>query len=690
MHKRSEISLELLGASGNNPFVTNTSSPRAVMDANHMSQALSLLRPTENLVKTGIEYEFGKYINDKKVRKDSVVRGVVTKSETLVEDSPRSCVFLEYEEDGKFYLDIEEVKTHESTHGFFGYETKVTKELKEAGYLGHLKEGTRLTRTRTLSDNGAYMPGITANTLLMSHTTAADDGILISESFAKRAGFLSVTKRIITIDNKKIPLLLYGQDEETGRFLPNVGEKVRPDGLLCAYREIDNSFNVFDMEDSNLHRYDPIFDIGQFVATNAEVVDIEVIKGVVDNIGLPPKLVEQLDRLSDELISYYRRITNTCRTITRSRRKSMANEDDYQLTPRATRLITDCEMILRAQSSNNTKLSYKKSMINGYRVIVTTKSEMTLNLGYKMTTYNADKGVVVRILPDSQMPRDEYGNIAEVVMDDTSTFSRMNPGRGYDSYMGALTRDNRLRVVQMVGDGINTEKQTRIIKFLRELYEMINPDMVRFLDSLNKEEQRQHVLSIVNDELYLYYPPDNEINITDVIDRVEASADHAVRRGSIIFPNADGEDVYTKKQTYMGRMYFLILEKVPYDFSAVSSSSVNNFGFPIKSTNQIDRYKTQHPISPTKTLGETEMRIFMSFADPELVIDLSDYNLNLRSHKLLNKEILNDDKPFSNQYGIDRRYNDYGQTKSLSILRHIFSGYGFDIKEKENPNGNNS
>lgn len=678
---RSEIKLEFLGSSGNNPFVANVSSPRAVMDSNHMSQTLSLLTPTENIVKTGIEYELGKYINDKKTRYDSLVKGVVEKHPNAGRKNPTWLVFLEYEKDGRLYLDIEEINSHESTHNFFGYETNPTPELINAGYNTVLPKETNLTRTNTLSDTGSYMYGRTANIVFMSAPPVAEDGIVISESFAKKCSFLSVTERVIDIDKDTIPLNLYGKGDEY-KFIPDIGEKVREDGLLCAYRENDPWLCVADFEDENLREADPVFDINCYVGTDAEVIDIEVIRGDADRLGLPEKMVEQLEKYSGAMTSYYERAISMYRNILKERRRGSGRADNYNLAPKLIRFINDAMMITEAQNRGRIKLNYKMAPIKGYRVVVKTRSKMSLNLGYKLTGLNADKGVVCKIMKDEDMPVDEWGVRAEVIMDDTSTISRMNLGRAYEPYLGAVSRDNRERIKKMCEGGLNKAKVAEVTAYLRGLYELINPDMVEFIDGLDESGRKSHIEDILKTELYIYYPPDNARNIIDVCRDIRDSI-YRPNVGKVTYRALDGRMTTTKEDVIIKRMYIMVLEKVGVDFSAVNTAKVNNYGFPIRSTNQIDKFKTPHAISPTKTLGETEVRILMSFAGPEMLIDMIDYNLNLKSLKLLIGGILEDERPFGNDYAIDRRYNNYGQTKSLSMLKHLFSGYGINIAYKK-------
>ena len=77
--ERSELKLEFLGTAGINSFIANTSSPRAVMDNSHFSAKLPLITPDNKLIKSGIEYELAKYINDVKVDHECVVKGIIPK-----------------------------------------------------------------------------------------------------------------------------------------------------------------------------------------------------------------------------------------------------------------------------------------------------------------------------------------------------------------------------------------------------------------------------------------------------------------------------------------------------------------------------------------------------------------------------------------------------------------------------------
>lgn len=291
------------------------------------------------------------------------------------------------------------------------------------------------------------------------------------------------------------------------------------------------------------------------------------------------------------------------------------------------------------------------------------------------------------------MPVDELGNRAEVITDPMSTISRMNLGRSYQAYMGAMSRDNRLRLFNHfaskygpheIFNKVTKEDLEYFRNYLHGIYSVINSDMVEFLAALNEEELLNHMKEVLTEAMYLYYPPDNENCITDVISTLDKSP-FKPHLGKVSYVDELGNRVTTTEDVRIGQMYFLFLEKIGGSYSAVSSSKVNNFGFPVKGTN-LDKHKYPHSLTPTTTLGETEVRILTSFASPEMIADMIDITLNPISHKLLIKNTLENNKAYDTNFDIDRGIVEYGNTKSLAILHHLFNAAGFDFDyEGEKP-----
>lgn len=700
MSKRTEIKPEFIGLAAINSFIANTSSPRSVMDYNHWSQRVPLLAPDERLIKSGIEYELGKYINDVRTTENCIVKAVIPRYKDYAIEPPSTSVFVEYDkdyEDGKgpqMVIDIIEVPAYRSTHGFFGYDLIPTDTLENIQYGSPLPKDTILAKTTSLGEEGAYNFGLNANVAFMSHPSVAEDGFVMSESFVKRATFTSITKRVININKNTIPLNLYGTQDDF-RFIPDIGQKVRPDGLLCAYRERNDWFSIYDLSDANLSEVDMTFDEKVYVGVDSTVIDIQVIKGN-SKPEFTSKMTEQLDNYAEMLNSYYARVIRQYELLIAEKKSLYGNLDNVRLSPRAHRFITDCYVKLNSSSNRKNTLCYRKLPIDQYRIEITTRSVIQPNLGGKATNVHAAKGVICAILPDEMMPVDKNGVRADVISDSASLISRMIPSQAYESYIGATSRDNRGRLRHMLessyGQKVFTDPPAEAVEagraYLRELYALINSDMTDFLDSLNYEELRNHVLTVLNKNLYLYYPCDNERNIVDVISDIEKSKFKPLS-DKLTYINDLGQTVQTTENIQIGVLYFMFLEKIANLYSAVSSSKVNNFGFPVKGAS-VDKHKYPHSQTPNKLLAETENRILISHIGPEAVADMIDLALNPTAHKTVYRNIIQSSVPYNTEFDVDRSDIPLGNTKSLQILNHIFTAAGFVLAYEEDTHAKNN
>lgn len=389
MADRTEIKLEFIGSSGVNPFIGNTSSPRAVMDSSHISQRPSLITPDEPLIKTGIEYELGKYINDVRTEHDCTVKAIIPKyKEYGVETPPVYTLLIEYEEDNQIFLDYIDVDTYRSTHGFFGFTLKPTEEFNNLSYNSTIPKDTILAKTASLGTDGEYRYGLNVNMAFMSHPSVAEDGFVVSKSFIERAKFTSISKRVINITKDTIPLNVYG-NKDIFKFLPNIGEPVREDGLLCAYRRRNDWFSISDMNDTNLSEVDSTFDTSVYVNPNSIVVDISVIRGNYLKPEFTSKMTEQLDQYAEMLTNYYRSVVSKYEYILNEKKAMYGSSDAIRLTPRMHRFITDSMIKISMATNGKNKLCYRKLPIDQYRIEVTTLSVVTPNAGFKLSDLHA-------------------------------------------------------------------------------------------------------------------------------------------------------------------------------------------------------------------------------------------------------------------------------------------------------------
>lgn len=681
---RTEIKLEFVGTAGINPLITNNSSPRSVMDSSHMASRVSLITPEPVIVQTGIEYELGKYINDVRTEHNCIVKASIPKYPNGLLNT-ETMLIVEYEKNNQLWLDLIEVPEYKSSHGYFGYKLTPTAEFLNMEYNSTFPADTVLAAAASYGEEGTYNYSVNANVAFMSHPSVAEDGIVVSESFLDRLKFTMVTKRIINLTKETIPLNIYG-DKNNFKFLPDIGEPVRPDGLLCATRDRNDWFSVVEMNDENISTIDSTFDNPVYVPKNSFVTDITIIRGNYGKEEFPSSITNQLDRYAEEQIVYYKNIVSRYENILAEKKAMYGETNSIRQTGRLRRFITDCMAKIKAATTGKIKLTYRKLPIDQHRIEVTVCSVVRPNIGFKLTDVHASKGVICRILPDHCMPVDELGNRADVITDSNSTISRMNLGRAYHHYLGAFSRDNKHRLIHHFLSKYGNDflsKMTKedvdyAISYMRSMYNLLNSELDGFITSLNEEEREHHVKNALLKDITLYYPPDNEKNIVDVIDQIEQT-EFKPHLGKVTYVDEYGVTVTSEDDIRIGKMPILLLDKVAFDYSAVSSAKVNSFNFPIKGSN-IDKYRYPHNLTPTTTLGETEVRILSSFADPVMVAEMIDLAMNPVSHKLLVKGILESDKAYDPNFDIPRDIADYGHTKSLGLLRHIFAAAGFDIR----------
>lgn len=691
MGNRTELKHEFLGTSADNSHISGVSGPRAVMHTSHFAAHLPLLNPDERLIKSGIEYEMGKYINDVRAENDCIVKAIIPRYKEYGVEPPSTSVFVEFEkdyDDGKglqTVIDIIDVPAFKSNSSVFGYNLTPTEILTNASYGQPIRRDDLLAKADSYGKEGSYNAGLNANVVFMSHPSVSEDGFVVSESFCQRAKSLMITKRVININKNTIPLNSYG-DDTNHQFMPNIGQMLTPSGLLCALRDRNDFFSVYDLNNNNLRELD-VFDTPTYVPIDSTVIDIQVIRGN-SKPEFSTFMTRQLDEYAQMLINFYSRITATYEQIMEEKRRMYGSIDNVRLSPSTHRFITDCYVKLQASLNRKNTIVHRKLPIDQYRVEITCRSVITPDKGFKLADFHGHKGLICAILPDHEMPVDSNGVRAEVISDSATTISRMNPGRAYESYLGGVSRDNKAALIHELSKFFGSAALKHITidianyakVYLKGLYAQINTDLITFIDSLNEEELIAHTRKVIEESLSLYFPPDNERNVIDVI-RDNSLSKYRPHIGKVSYVNADGVTVQTKDDIQIGVLYFLVLEKIANLFSAVSSSKVNNFGLPVKGSN-VDKHRYPHSQTPNKFLDESSNRILISHIG-SAVADMIDLAQNPVAHKALYKEMLQSPHVYNTQYDINRQEIEYGQTKPLQIINHMFTATGFVMEYVE-------
>lgn len=245
----SELRRDLLSTLGLNPWAGNNSSPRAQMFASHLGQNLVISGAGRKRIKTGMEYEFGKYTFSVKNNEDiSIIKTIQRYPQTMgvnaINYNPQTMVI--YEEVNTNRIGIMSLQKYCSYHQHFGFEYKEKPAINSLYRGAQIPKGTIFLDSPRITDDGDYMYGVELNMAFMSHPSVSEDGIMICEDVLDKFKFKTYETRVVEWGSKRFPLNLYGTPEVYKPF-PDIGEYIRDDGLLMVTRTYEKNLSPVEM-----------------------------------------------------------------------------------------------------------------------------------------------------------------------------------------------------------------------------------------------------------------------------------------------------------------------------------------------------------------------------------------------------------------------------------------------------------
>jgi len=232
---------------------------------------------------------------------------------------------------------------------------------------------------------------------------------------------------------------------------------------------------------------------------------------------------------------------------------------------------------------------------------------------------NDKKGVVVRIKPDHEMPIDEDGNRADMILDPSSTVSRLNIGRLYERYFGAASRKAKKLIIDVISSKLKLDNVSgKDIKKLSEkdikhIYKKYVLDFVKIFDNSMYPnyknatvKQMKEVLSeIVDKEFYIFYKVEDEKKAYEIVLDIEDSI-FKPPYGKVSYIEED-INITTKDKVMIAPMHIILLNKIADGMLSTDSSRLNHFGLPI-GTQPNERHRLPYRPNPVRFMGETETR----------------------------------------------------------------------------------
>ena len=687
-YEKNELKREFLSVCGLNPFPGFDSSSRIQMFSSHIGQKLVINGATERRIQTGMEGEFGKYTFSIKMPVNGhIIKMIQRYRQNIGIDSinitPQTVIIFENEVTKE--VGVINIPLYCSYHQYFGFNYKFKPAVNNLTPGTFIPEGTIFADSPGVTNDGGYAYGRELNVALMSHPSVSEDGFMICRDVLPYLSFQTFESRTAEFGSRKFPLNLYGTVDNFKAF-PDIGEYVREDGLLMMLRDFDKNLAPVNQSVYDLMEPDHIFDRAIYAPAGGKIIDIKIFHEDSLQSPTPVGMEKHITKYDTGRRHFYGEILREWRRLNHERGAALS------ITPEFHRLVIEAMSVVGTGFSNNdnSKIQkiFRKSPIDDYRIEFIIEQTITPTIGFKLTDCHGGKGVICKIAEPDEMPFDEAGNRADLVLDGNSKISRMNLGGLYEPYINAAARDVVKHIKRSFGlnekevkisyDKLieNKDLFQKVKDYLLGFYAIVSPKMYDKFAPMDVNLMAHHFKSIIKEGIYIYYPTDNDPEGIDIVTKIEKF--YKPTYGPLTYKTENGY-VKTDKPIRIGSTYIMLLEKIGDDLAAVNSAKLQHFGI-LSQLTKADRNSQPLRNQPVRANGETEGRILASCAGPYAVAEIMDRNNNPFTHKHIVWNILKADKPTNIINVVDRKIIGLGNAKPLQLVSHIAFCGGWKFK----------
>lgn len=386
-----EVDATLLGQAALDPFWGTTSAARSAMLLSHQGQSPLINGNEPRRHMTGMEMRYAEHTFDVRFPEDCQILKVIRKYPTSnmggsgIRQNPVTTIVYENYYDPFKTIGILHVPEYMSFHQDFGYRLE-----KRMDIWDNLREGqmfakdTVIASSNAVKDNGLYGMGVNANVAFMSMPGTIEDGFIFATEFLEeKMSPRTYNEAVQNSGRKAFFLNMYGTDEVYQPF-PDIGQVIRPDGVIFAVRDLDSDLSPAEMTSRALRTLDRTFDRAVIGEPGARVVDINVFHDDRVNPSHTPLGMDgQLRKYYDALANYHREILKVYFAL-KHRRK-----DDLRITPEFSQLVLEAQIHLPVPDGTR-KLSrmYRLEPLDEWRVGITYEATKKPSGAYKATDHH--------------------------------------------------------------------------------------------------------------------------------------------------------------------------------------------------------------------------------------------------------------------------------------------------------------
>lgn len=695
-----ELSPALTGNTTNlSNWIANASSPRLSMLGGHVSQALTIRGATKRNILNGPEFEYAKTTFRMEMPTTGRVIAVLQKFPSKIgsggfRSNPQTVIIyedLEKQRLNQHALGCVVLSTHHSKHQTFGFEydrKQLNDSIMRFKRDDIIPKGYVFADSPGVAEDGDYKFGVETDVVFLSLREIIEDGFVASEDWCEANTVVAMGEATCSVGKKYYLLNLYG-DDETYKPFPDVGEKIRPDGLLFAMRTYDELLAPSQMSLKALRRVDYKFDKRVYAKPNAVVTDVSILHDFNNNCPPTPFGMEvQMQRYQTAQDDFYGKILDTYRTYVRHSCNGRYQPEKIHVSPELDRLLVEGLANDPKSVKQSVTRTYRATPIDDWWINIKYTYDYKPTIGSKIAGLLGNKGVICDVRPVSEMPVDQFGRIAHLVMCGDSVIKRMNPGVVYEQYVNATGWWVRKNTLELMEAG----REVDAWRYLMAYYSIVSPLMYKgMLAKVKTDAQRKEHLQS------LYEVPDsNGYKLSSPVARIWLPSNSPNIGGPLIqqlreyFPVPFGPVTYTTKEgtvvttvdaALIGSLYIVLLEKIGDDWGGVASAKRQHFGILAKLT-QLDRNSKPWRENPTRILGEAEIRLLVATIGPQATADLLEAQNSPSAQRLIARTILTSVKPTDIQITWDKTKVKRGLARSTLYVNHVMAVSGIRFQDK--------
>lgn len=701
----STIMPELVGTTTNLMVQPGASSgPRVTMQAAHYAQTPQIVGAEPRTLFVGFEKQYAKYMFNVIVEESCTVIGITERRAKAFKtgDCLEKIVWVELH-DAQRTVSCIIIPMYESNHQYFGFSYILTKHGKNIAVGDRLEKDTVLAETPSVVD-GEFCNGVQANTILVSHPQLIEDATLMSDKLADDLNAWAFKTHRLFIGEKNVPLLPYGTADNP-RIFPEVGDKVRDDGILFGTRPYDPLLAAVECSALALTEPCTHFDDCVIVDKEAIVYDIKVYRDDIKcfegpdrgnkdkpengaerphtKMNTPSYIQAMLDEYYRGSALFYEEIRDYWKMLNRKRGKASGKKGAFvPLTPLAHQQIRDAIAInpeqLEGGRGYNRRKQFNKELMDDYVVEITIKYPIPMAVSGKLTDCMGGKGIAGEVRKRELMPYDDYGTYVDIMMSDNALLRRTNFNRPFECYINAATRDVTIRALELFDSGKHHEAWVYIISYCY----VAAPEWAKVLEQVFATEQRQYdfVDSLHTSRLRMWIP----CNTLKGMDEVERDVERYFppRRSPLTFTMDDGTKVRTEASFIVGSLYIIRLDKTGRESFSISAGKYQQFGT-IAKQHSADKYRRPIREQPLKFMGEAECRHLNAYTPQGTTAELHDRSNNPLVMDEILKSLLTHETPSNIDCAVDRTKFPLGRNRSMLIANHVLSCEGVKFTNRK-------